>query len=266
MRQVTSEVISNDQLVAPTPRYPRDTRGSYLLWLLCPEVAENAKPGQFIMVRCGEDFVLPRPFSVHQIRKDNIVLFYTAWEGGKGTEWLSHRQSGDKLSIFGPLGNGFSVQSDSPRLLLLAAGMGIAPLYFLAQRQLELGSSVTLLYGTRTEHRYPNDILVSGTKLVAATEDGSVGYQGLVTELVPEYAKKADQVFACGPLAMYRSMAQMPELKNKPVQVSLEVVMGCGRGVCYGCTIKTKTGLKKVCEDGPVFALNDVIWDELGSL
>ncbi|MBI2288225.1 MAG: dihydroorotate dehydrogenase electron transfer subunit, partial [Chloroflexi bacterium] len=79
-----------------------------------------------------------------------------------------------------------------------------------------------------------------------------------------EYVDWADQVFACGPLPMYRHIDEgFPQLKNKPVQVSLEVVMGCGRGICYGCTVKTKDGLKMVCEDGPVFDLADIIWDEL---
>ena len=87
--------------------------------------------------------------------------------------------------------------------------------------------------------------------------------KGVVTDLLPDFAGRADQIFACGPLPMYRAMARMPSLKNKSVQVSLEVVMGCGRGVCYGCTIRTRSGLKKVCEDGPVFDMDDILWEEL---
>jgi dihydroorotate dehydrogenase electron transfer subunit len=86
----------------------------------------------------------------------------------------------------------------------------------------------------------------------------------MITDLLPDYSGEAEQLFACGPLAMYRAMAQMSELKTKPVQISLEVRMGCGLGVCYGCTVKTKRGLKQVCKDGPVFELNDVLWAELG--
>ena len=216
------------------------------------------------MVRCGEECILPRPFSIHQIGEDGIAIFYTVWAGGKGTEWLSQRRAGDIVELFGLLGNGFSMQPGSHNLLLVAAGMGIAPLYFLAQRQLELGCSVTLLYGTRTEHRYPENLLPFGINLVAATEDGTIGRKGLVTDLVPEFADRADQVFACGPVPMYRNMANnYPKLKNKQVQISLEVRMGCGRGVCYGCTLKTKQGLKLVCQDGPVFDLDDILWDEL---
>ena len=141
--------------------------------------------------------------------------------------------------------------------------MGIAPLYFLAQDARKKGLAVTLLYGTAIENPYPK--ASHGIKLIKATEDGSVGYHGLVTDLLPDFADWADQVFACGPLPMYRDMAARRQqlLKSKPVQVSLEVVMGCGRGVCYGCTIKTKKGLKEVCQDGPVFDLDNVLWDEL---
>ncbi len=263
MKQVLATVLSNDKLVSKTKRYPRNTLGSNLIWLRCPEFIEEATPGKFVMVTCGSDTVLPRPFSIHQVDKDSIAIFYTVWSGGKGTEWLSQRSTSDKIELFGLLGNGFNANSASQKLLLVAAGMGIAPLYFLAQQQLQYGKSVTLLYGTRTEHRYPGSLLPSGLKLVATSDDGSVGYQGLITDIIPEYAEWADQVFACGPLPMYKTMSEMPELGNKPIQVSLEIMMGCGRGICYGCTIKTKTGLKKVCKQGPVFDLNDIIWDEL---
>ena len=172
MKQFTATVISNNQLVEATLRYPRKTLGSNLLWLQCPDIAEEAKPGKFSMVRCGGEAILPRPFSIHQINKDGIAIFYTVWSGGKGTEWMSKLSVGDRVELFGLLGNEFSINSDSQKLLLVAAGMGIAPLYFLAQRQLELGCSVTLLYGTRTKHRYPENLLQAGIKLVDATDDG----------------------------------------------------------------------------------------------
>ena len=94
--------------------------------------------------------------------------------------------------------------------------------------------------------------------MVNATDDGSEGYKGPATDLIAAYINHGEQLFACGPLPMYKTMAQMPELKDKPVQVSLEIMMGCGVGVCYGCTIKTKSGLKQVCKDGPVFDLEDI--------
>jgi dihydroorotate dehydrogenase electron transfer subunit len=122
-----------------------------------------------------------------------------------------------------------------------------------------------MLYGTADKKRYPRRLLPGGIRVVAATEDGTVGYRGLATDLIPKYIDWADQVFACGPVPMYETMARMTELREKPVQVSLEVVMGCGHGVCYGCTIRTKKGLKQVCKDGPVFDLDEIIWDKLES-
>jgi dihydroorotate dehydrogenase electron transfer subunit len=236
------------------------------MWLRCPEIAQEAKPGQFVMVSCGEECVLHRPFSIHQVSNgDDIALFFAVWEDGKGTNWLSQRHIGDMIELLGPLGNGFSGYSTSHSLLLVAGGIGIAPLCFLAQEALRKKCSVTLLYGTANDKRYPEDLLPPHIRLVAATEDGTVGYKGMVTDLIPDFARWADQVFACGPPSMYRDMAlkaQELKLEGKPVQVSLEVRMGCGLGICYGCTLRTKRGLKQVCQDGPVFELNDIFWDD----
>ena len=216
------------------------------------------------MVRCSEECVLPRPFSIHQVtNKEDLTLYFAALDNGKGTDWLSQRKVGDKVEIIGPMGNGYKIHPTAHNLLLLAGGMGIAPLRFLADEAIKRGLLVTLLRGTPTKHRYPAKLLPSGIKLVTVTEDGSVGQKGLITDILPDYIDLADQVFACGPVPMYRAMALMPELKGKPVQLSLEVRMGCGRGVCYGCSIKTKKGRKQVCQDGPVFDLDDILWDEL---
>ena len=118
--------------------------------------------------------------------------------------------------------------------------------------------------GVQTKSQaYPERLLPEGIRRITATDDGTLGEKGMITDLLPRYIDWADQVFACGPVGMYQTMAQMPELKNKSVQVSLEVRMGCGRGVGYGCTIKTRQGLKKVCQDGPVFDLDDILWGEL---
>jgi len=265
LKQVTASIISKGERITGLYRpHGQSIRFSQTIRLNCPEIAQEARPGQFVTVNCGQDCVLPRPFSVHQvINKDDLALYFAVLEGGKGTDWLSQRKVDDSVKLLGPLGNSFSVHPTAHNLLLVAGGMGIAPLYFLAEETLKRGYSVTLMYGTAIENRYPTDHLTPGIKTLIATEDGTVGHHGLVTDLLPDFADWADQIFACGPLPMYKAMAQMPELKDKPVQVSLEVRMGCGRGVCYGCTVKTKQGLKQVCTDGPVFDLDDILWDEL---
>jgi dihydroorotate dehydrogenase electron transfer subunit len=234
--------------------------------LHCPEIAGEAKPGQFVMVRCGDENVLPRPFSVHQATKGDIVLFFAVLEGGKGSQWLSRQQDNETVEVFGPLGNGFSIQPRVKNLLLVAGGMGLAPLCFLAQQAAREKRSVTLLLGAAIGPLYterPENLLPPRINIATATEDGSSGYHGKVTDLIPKYIDWADQIFACGPISMYRDIATRNQQISKPVQISLEVRMGCGLGVCYGCTVRTKSGLKQVCRDGPVFDLDNIFWDEL---
>lgn len=252
--------ISSSPVISKTEVMP----GVYLIWLEAPRIAAAALPGQFLMVRCGEETVLRRPLSIHQTDGNRLALLFAVV--GRGTEWLSRCQSGDSIDLFGPLGNGFHIHPGARSLLLVAGGIGIAPLRFLADEAVKQGERVTLLYGTPDKHRYPPNLLPPGIELVAATEDGSTGRKGRVTDLLPEFTSRADRIFACGPAPMYHTMAAQPSLKAKSVQVSLEMRMGCGVGVCYGCTVKTKSGLKQVCQDGPVFELSDldnINWDEL---
>jgi dihydroorotate dehydrogenase electron transfer subunit len=263
VKQVTATVTESSQLLPRTEhRSGRSISSVHLLRLRCPEIAGEARPGQFVMAGCGEECTLPRPFSIHQVDGGDISLLFNVWQDGKGTPWLARRKAGDEIDLLGPLGNSYAVRPESGRLLLAAGGMGIASLRFLADEAVKQGLGVTLLYGTPTRHQYPGELLPPGIELVAVSEDGSVGRKGLITDLLPDLTGRADQVFACGPAAMYRDMARIPELKGKTVQVSLEMRMGCGRGVCYGCTVKTRQGPKQVCQDGPVFSLDDIIWDE----
>ncbi len=265
MKQLEATITSAQEVTG-------DTR---LLWLEAPQIAAAARPGQFVMVRCGGDTYLPRPFSVHRSDGERLALLFNTVGGG--TRWLAGRKKGQVISIFGPLGNGFTIHPDSKNLLLVAGGIGLAPLAFLADTIIASGKKVTLISGARNceclvplsspQSLYDTGALPAGLHCVTATDDGSEGFKGLATQLIPTYLDGIDQVFACGPAAMYRTMAQMPELKNKSVQVSLEIVMGCGTGVCYGCTIKTKGGLRQVCKDGPVFEMDELAgldWDTLG--
>jgi dihydroorotate dehydrogenase electron transfer subunit len=256
-----------NQLKAPVISSIEALPDIYLMWLEAPEIATIAKPGQFVMVDCGGDTLLPRPFSVHRVDGGQLVLLFSIV--GKGTSRLSQVKKGDTLNIFGPLGNGFTMSPASKNVLLVAGGMGIAPLYFLAEAAAGAGKKVTLIIGARAsdcllpvslpQKYYDKGLPPAGVNVVCATEDGSEGFKGLATQLVPHYLAGTDQVFACGPVAMYQSMAKMSELKGKSVQLSLEIMMGCGVGVCYGCTIHTKNGLKQVCKDGPVFEMGEVI-------
>ena len=260
------------QLKAPIISIVEVIPDSYLVWLNAPGIAKEAQPGQFVMVRCAKETILPRPFSIHRVDGEQIALLFQVV--GKGTAWLSHLKKGDVLDIFGPLGNSYTILPGSKNLLLVAGGMGIAPLHFLAEVAAGMGKKVTIIMGARTgncllpvnpdQRLYDKGMMPASFQCLNATEDGSEGFKGLATQLIPHYLKGVDQVFACGPMAMYQAMARMPELKKVPVQLSLEIMMGCGTGVCYGCTIKTKKGLKQVCKDGPVFNIWELEWEEMG--
>ncbi len=256
MIQELATVTANNE---PMPR-------AHLIWLEAPQITSQAKPGQFVMVRCGEkgEYQLRRPLSIHQREGNKIALLFSVVGGG--TQWLSQRQPGDRLDLLGPLGNGFTINPESKNLLIVAGGIGIAPLVFLANEAVGRGLEVTLLYGTPSATQlYPSKLLPK-VKLVTTTEDGTAGEKGLIIDYLDNSLDWADQTFACGPLPMYHNMANnYPQLQQsgKPVQISLEVRMGCGLGVCYGCTVKTRSGLKQVCKDGPIFELDDILWEEL---
>jgi len=254
--------------------------GVYLMWIDAPEIAAIAKPGQFITVRCG-DFILRRPFSIHQVGSSSVtasevkqsqvaILFKIA---GKGTLWLSQQEAGQRIDILGPLGKGFAIAPESEKLLLVAGGIGLAPLVFLVQQALP-EHQIALVHGAKTATQLFPDacqlpaISHERVRFITVTEDGSAGQKGTATDVLPDYLDWADQVYACGPIDMYKVMAPMSlpakgsNLKLKRCQVSLEVRMGCGFGACYCCTINTRKGLRQVCHDGPVFQLDDILWQE----
>jgi dihydroorotate dehydrogenase electron transfer subunit len=259
--QIKAGVKSNSELMP----------GTWLVWLDAPAIAETARAGQFVMVRCSEDHdpLLRRPLSIHRTDDSGgLALLFEVRErrgtfdvGGRGTSWLSERVPGDSVDLLGPLGNGFSIQHGAQNLLLVAGGIGIAPLIFLAEMARGIGKRVDVLPGAQTAALlYPRDQLLQISIVESSTDDGSVGTRGPVTSLIDSYIDQADQVFACGPAAMYQSMARLDCLRGKSVQVSLEERMACGMGACYGCTVKTRMGPKQVCHDGPVFELSDIVW------
>jgi len=280
-KQIFCSVTSNVEVIP----------GIHLMWIEAPDIAVAAQPGQFITVQCG-DFTLRRPFSVHQVSSREIALLFNV--AGKGTLWLSQRHTSDRIDILGPLGEGFSIEPGARNLLLVAGGIGIAPLVLLMQHAASQ-YPITLIHGASTAAQlYPFSSagkrqsnlspLPKGVQFIPVTEDGSMGKKGMATDILPDFLDWADQVYACGPLDMYRAMAltlnpsplkgeektivgeglvPSHNLKLRKCQVPLEVRMGCGFGACYSCTINTKKGLKRVCRDGPVFELDDIIWQEV---
>ena len=260
MRQLFAEVLSNEAVM----------EGMNLMWLSAPEIAQEARPGQFLLVRCGDGYdpLLRRALSIHHVGSPTpsaptrgCALLYGVY--GPATSALGRLRAGDKLDVLGPLGRGFTVHQASRSLLLVASGWGIASLVALAEQQVAAGRSVTLLAGAAdAAHLYPAELLAPEIELVVATEDGSVGYAGHVTDLVSDYWTWADEIYASGPISMYPVLAQCMEAcwPRKPVQVLAEMPMACGVGACYACAIETKRGPKLVCRDGPRFFLSDLLF------
>lgn len=253
MKQLLAPILSNQEVMP----------GVRLLWVEALEIAAAAKPGQFAMARIGDSYdpLLRRPFSVHRVSKGGQVAFlYATW--GRGSAMLARKGPGEAVDILGPLGRGFAIQREARHLLLVGGGMGIAPLVFLAEMAIAQGRSVTLILGAATAAQvYPSHLLSPEVELVVTTDDGSAGRAGLVTDVLPQYADWADQVFACGPLPMYRAMAAVlgDQVRRKSVQVLLEMPMACGLGACYGCAVDTRRGYRLCCKDGPRFELKDVV-------
>jgi dihydroorotate dehydrogenase electron transfer subunit len=285
MKQNCAQVISNVNVVSYSgAKY-------FLMRAFAPELVKECRPGQFLMIKCGTDTVLRRPISVHSAGSDYFELLYalpskTDKDGrpiklqrdeeprtatGTGMKWLSELGIGHRLDIIGPMGNGFTIKPSSKNLLLISGGIGIAPLRFLADTALPMGKNVVMLLGARYKKaHYPENLLHSEIKTIRTIEKGTQDKKhrkGTIIQVVPEYVDWADQIFACGPKAMYETLArQMSDWSpQKPVQVSLEVRMGCGTGVCYSCSIKTKKGMKRVCKEGPVFDIRDIIWQEVST-
>ena len=250
-------VISND---AAMP----DTR---ILWLEAPEIAATARPGQFVMLKCNGHNLLRRPLSIHRLNSDKTRLAFLFAIVGQGTAWLATIKAGEQLDLLGPLGRGFDVAQTTKKAVLIAGGLGVAPLTFLADELISSGVKTTLLYGAATAKLLcPNHLLPEALECAVATEDGSYGRQGFITSYLPEYLEENSELFACGPTPMYRTLANMDVLKDRDLQISLEMRMACGLGVCYGCTIRTSYGLQQACHHGPVFKMRDILWDELSNI
>ena len=224
----------------------------------------GAMPGQFVQVTVGDthDPYLPRPISVHDCDKNSLTLLYR--QAGRGTSLLGSKKIGDILNIVGPLGNGFP-QAKGPAVVV-AGGIGAAPLYFLLRTLQKAGQKVFFFYGAKTkselvlQHNYRALV----TEFTVATDDGSDGHHGFVTDIARKtIATHNCDIYACGPEGMLRQVAGIAKEYKRNCHVSMEARMACGVGACLGCVISVgKEGqYQRVCVDGPVFAGEEVFFD-----
>lgn len=310
MYQIKTKVISNRRII---PQY-------YKLIVNAPQIAKKACPGQFVNVRIQEGYepFLRKPFSIYRIgpqsvgQKSNIELLYKVV--GKGTNILSQKTQGEHLDVIGPLGKGYILpgkarkfqnsrnhrrrmpqidlqNKQKPKVILVGGGIGIASLFFLAEMLTrDRFFSVTVLIGTKCK----NELLCKdnfnklGCQVKVATEDGSYGFKGLVTNLLKKEFTLCKSlpisiIYACGPSLMLKDVAKISEKINIPCQVCLEEYMACGVGTCLGCAVKIKSQISlnpfqgntfptdtlsteweyvRVCKEGPVFNAKQVIWNE----
>lgn len=249
--------------------------GHFRLDLYAPAIARAAQAGQFVHVRCSQtlDPLLRRPISIHAVEREKgtLVLFYRV--AGRGTAWLAERKEDDYIGTLGPLGHGFSPPPAAARVLVLAGGIGIAPLYFLLQELSRAGTPADVFLGAASAEQLfcKDEIKSAGHRLHLATDDGSCGYHGLVTALLSDYLRrhKANNymVYACGPRGMLKKLTEdMAEAKIRG-EVSLEERMGCGVGACLSCACKIRSGAEdggwhyqRGCVEGPVFPAEEIVW------
>lgn len=249
------EVLSIEQVAELT----------YRIRFYSPQVAGTARPGQFLLIRVEKTLepFLRRPMSLHRVGRGEgwvEILFKIV---GKGTRILAEKKIGDRLDVMGPLGRGFDL-SAKEKFLLIAGGVGIAPLLFAAQELLRAKRDFLFLLGfkNRGEICCIGELKDMGAELKIATEDGSMGRKGTVIDLLKDYLRSSNhRLLASGPRAMLRQLTQICEKWDLDCQVCLEERMACGLGACMGCPVRTKGGYKLVCLDGPVFNLREVLLD-----
>ncbi|HEY8495257.1 MAG TPA: dihydroorotate dehydrogenase electron transfer subunit [Myxococcota bacterium] len=236
----------------------------------------GSTPGQFAMLSPGArgaavrfDPLLPRPMAVYRATPEPggaaVEVLYKV--SGRGTALLADARPGERVRIVGPLGVGFPLPAPGQRALLVGGGTGIASLHDLAAAARARGPTVVLL-GARSagDLMGRDDLAALGVELRVATEDGSAGHRGLVTELLEralaEPGAGGELVYACGPTAMMRRVAALAAAAGRRCIVSLENRMACGFGVCLGCAVpRAGGGFALVCRDGPVLEASALDWE-----
>lgn len=268
MLQVKAKLIYNKRVAAKN--------GDYLLCALqAPEIAHRAHPGQFITIRLSNGLapLLRRPLSIHRIKGGSLEILYEVV--GEGTKILAQKKPGEYLDIIGPLGNGFNLSPHTRtpahrQTIIVAGGMGVAPLLFLAEKLTTHNSQpTTVLLGAKTKGQIlcEKEFKKLGCDVKIATDDSSRGFKGRVTDLFKSILlttrnPQLTTIYACGPRPMLKEISRISQEYNIPAQASLEEHMACGFGACLGCVVKTSEGYKRVCSEGPVFMADEIAWDD----
>ncbi len=253
--QYQLKIISNERL----------TKNLYHLVLAGGHMAKKVKSGQFVHLRTtdgGKPF-FRRPFSIFRAKKAIEILYDVV---GQGTKILSKKSKGSFVDCIGPLGASFCMPPKGiKKVVMIAGGVGVAPFLALSDSLKNKKYEMILLYGGRNKDYVFNlkEFKKNGCRVYISTDDGSVGMKGRVSNLFPKVKGKSDETFiyTCGPKLMMKAVQSFAEKQNILGQASLEEVMACGIGTCLGCATKTKSGYKTVCKDGPVFNIEEIVFD-----
>ncbi|MBM3706263.1 MAG: dihydroorotate dehydrogenase electron transfer subunit [Actinobacteria bacterium] len=240
-----------------------------------PYICRNAAPGQFVNVKCNfsnfYDPLLRRPFSIYEIDKNFNVFSILYIVKGKGTNYLAGLKKGDILSFIGPLGQSFKIDKSCNNYLIVGGGIGVAPLCLIAKNLIESGKNVFFVAGFKDSVFYiwERDLIKIMRNYKIFTEDGSFGEKGLPTDYVKDNIKNFldYRMICCGPKEMLIALQGIAKQNKIPADVLMEERMACGIGVCLGCAVKIYdkkgyTEYKKVCSDGPIFNLTEVVFDQ----
>lgn len=274
MQNYKTKVLSNQEI----------SPGYFRMRILMPGITRSARPGQFIMFRVQTSLppLLRRPFGIFRTGfmepdceglepKEYLEILYKVV--GRGTTIMSHLHEGDRVEVLGPLGRGFDLGAPGGEKILVGGGIGLVPLYSLAG-ELTGEHSVRLLMGGRTR----DDIIAVteferlGVETYVSTEDGSLGEEGLITQVLERKLDKypGSTVYACGPMPMLEAVRAICDAKKVPLQVSLEALMACGVGACLGCVVKGAGHTDETprylcsCKEGPVFDAQQLDWSKMG--
>lgn len=255
----TCKILSNTSLTGDILR----------MTLGAETIAGECCPGQFVHLRVTSsiDPLLRRPFSIHRADPDAGVFEVLYRVIGRGTELMSRMKPEETIDAMGPLGNGFLLGGGFSEAVVVAGGMGSAPVFFLIDALLTMGKSVVFLWGARREEEFfrIEELRSRGVEVRLATDDGSKGHCGFVTELLETHLTALDDGtprtgFACGPEPMLACVQRITRRTSFPWQASLEERMACGVGVCQGCAVRMRPeSFRMVCSDGPVFDLREVV-------
>ena len=224
--------------------------------LLSGDTSAITAPGQFVEIELPGKF-LRRPISISNWNEEGLILLVKVVGGG--THELVRCVPGTELDVLSGLGNGFDISVVPENPVLAGGGIGIAPLYGLAQRLIAKGIRPTVALGFRgrQDAYYLDEFAALDCRLLVATEDGSIGTKGFVTDCIKN-VPECTYVLTCGPLPMLKAVHSLPQLTDG--QFSFEARMGCGFGACMGCTVPVKNGYKRICKDGPILYKEEIVW------